>query len=296
MRDSRWARLLGVAIIVLVALAASASLTSAQVSDATTATSVYVYVGQPPEPRSGPRQVVVALHGIGGEGRGFCQSYLRAADRNGWIIVAPTVAYRDWHDPAIVAEDDLTLMATLARAIDRLPAETGLAIDPAVTLIGFSRGAQVAHRFSFAYPERTRAVVALSAGTYTLPRDRAGDGQDLGPLRFPFGISDLAARVGRVTDGRGLSRIGYWIAVGERDNRPDDVPRQWDALIGKTRVQRARAFATALRAAGARPEISVFPDVDHVVAPEMVRGAIQFMERMTAAQRFVIGPRGLFVR
>lgn len=58
-----------------------------------------VYVFTPSRPSERPLQVVFALHGMGGEGKGFCQGFLNAAERNGWVIVAPTFSYRNWKDP-----------------------------------------------------------------------------------------------------------------------------------------------------------------------------------------------------
>src|SRR5438876_8822092 len=46
-----------------------------------------------------PRQVVVALHGMGGNGVDFAASLAEQADRYGWLLVAPTIRYGDWTDP-----------------------------------------------------------------------------------------------------------------------------------------------------------------------------------------------------
>ena len=71
--------------------------------------SVYIYAPSNAARISQPLQVVFALHGMGGEGKGFCQGLLGAADRQGWIVVAPTFSYRNWRDPAVVAADDIAL-------------------------------------------------------------------------------------------------------------------------------------------------------------------------------------------
>jgi pimeloyl-ACP methyl ester carboxylesterase len=241
-----------------------------------------VYVHAPPDlhARAEPVQVVVALHGMGGEGRGFCQSFLAAADRNGWVVVAPTFAYRNWKDPATVAEDDVALTRQLVQYLDRLPDRIGHRTNGAAVLVGFSRGAQLAHRFAFLYPERTRAVAAMSAGTYTLPTGRRSGVETSDRLVFPFGTADLAARAGRTVEIDRLASVRFWVAVGADDNRAEDVPRQWDALLGKTRLQRAESFAGALESQGAPTELVVYKGLGHTMSAEMVRGATGFVERV----------------
>jgi predicted esterase len=246
--------------------------------------SVYVYTPSNAARIDRPLQVVFALHGMGSEGRGFCQSFLSAAERNGWVIVAPTFSYRNWKDPVVVAEDDVALTQALVELLDSMPQRIGHAISKRAILFGFSRGAQLAHRFALAFPERTSAVAAMSAGTYTLPRalSREAGGE---PLNFPYGTADLGRRVGHVANGADLARIPFWIAVGGEDDRADDVPRQWDTLLGKTRLQRADAFAQALNASGARATLDIYPALGHTMSAEMIRGATAFMERATTAER-----------
>src|SRR5262249_36145694 len=155
--------------------------------------------------RAEPVQVVFALHGMGDEGRPFCQGFLSAAERNGWVVVAPTFKYRDWHDPQLVAEDDVALTAQLVALLDRMEDRLRHPLRNRVMLLGFSRGAQLAHRFALAYPERTRAVAAVSAGTYTFPGKT---------FAFPYGTSDLESRVGHTIDAKLLGGVPFWIAVG----------------------------------------------------------------------------------
>ena len=81
-----------------------------------------------------------------------------------------------------------------------------------------------------------------------------------------------------------MTEVPFWIAIGAEDRNPDDVPRQWDALFGKSRVERAMRFARALQSGGFRSELTIFPGVGHVLSGEMTRGAIAFMERIESGR------------
>jgi pimeloyl-ACP methyl ester carboxylesterase len=146
-------------------------------------------------------------------------------------------------------------------------------------VLGFSRGAQLAHRFAEAYPDRTRAAVVMSAGSYTVPSRLDAQGQ---PLPFPFGMADLEARSGHPFEAKALGAVLFWVAVGGKDNNPRDVPRQWDALVGTNRVERAGSFVRLLEAAGVPASLHVYPNAGHEVSGEMLRGALEFLREATA--------------
>jgi predicted esterase len=250
------------------------------------AASAFVYLPPGLADRSRPAQVVFALHGMGGNGKGFCQGLLGAADREGWIVIAPTFSYRNWRDPATVAADDIALTRGLVDLLDQLPGRLGRPIESKAVVLGFSRGAQLAHRFAEAYPDRTRAAVVMSAGSYTVPSPVDAGGA---PLPFPFGTADLAARSGHPVDARALGAVRFWVAVGGNDNNPGDVPRQWDRLVGTSRLERATNFVRLLKATGAAATLRVFPNTGHEVSPDMLGGAIEFL-RQTTARRSALAP------
>jgi poly(3-hydroxybutyrate) depolymerase len=239
----------------------------------------YIYVPPSLADPSRPAQVVFALHGMGGEGRGFSQGLVDAADREGWIVVAPTFSYRNWRDPATVAADDIALTHGLVDLLDQLPERVGRPVDSKALVLGFSRGAQLAHRFAETYPDRTRAAVVMSAGSYTVPSPIDARGV---PLPFPFGTADLSARSGHPVDAHALEMVPFWVAVGGNDNNPGDVPRQWDGLVGTSRLERAGEFVKLLKAGGATATLNVFPNTGHELTPDMLGGAIAFLHQATA--------------
>ena len=134
------------------------------------------------------------LHGMGGTGPQIADGFIQAATDRGWLVVAPTFAYGDWQDPQQVAREDPTLAFQIVQVLDALPGQTGYRTRSRAMFFGFSRGAQLAHRFAFFYPERVRGVFALAAGTYTIPW--LSDGKSR--LNLPYGLGDADIERGHV--------------------------------------------------------------------------------------------------
>ena len=228
-----------------------------------------VYV-RPPQssPDDQPMQVLIALHGMGGNGADFGNSLASQADAHGWLIVAPTIAYGDWTDPLQISREDPALVAWLSDYVRNLSNRTGYEVQPRVLLFGHSRGAQLALRFTEIHPEEVAGVSAVSAGTYTLPFSR--DVHTGTALQFPFGVADLARTDGgQAFDPRKFESVPIWIGVGSADSNDADVPDAWDAYIGPDRLGRAQAFTEALESLGANVALTVFPNADHTLTDDM---------------------------
>lgn len=241
------------------------------------------YAFYPPTnpPTDRPMQILVVLHGMGGNGPDFAKPVLSAADANGWAVLAPTMPYRDYRDPDLVRRDG-ELLPRLKALIDALPERTGLQLEPRVLFFGFSRGSQESHRFSFMFPESTLGVAGMSAGSYTLPRKTFGEKTQEQALLYPYGIGDVATICGSAFDPEATRKVDYWIAVGGRDNRNDDVPRQFDRYLGINRVERAQGFVTALQQLGADASLTVYPGVGHEVTAQMQDDALRFLASLPA--------------
>jgi pimeloyl-ACP methyl ester carboxylesterase len=220
-----------------------------------------------------PFQVLLALHGMGGNGEDFSKDLVEQADHYGWLLVAPTIDYGDWTKPTVVAREDPLLIAALTDYLDQLPQLTGVPTRRLVLVLGHSRGAQLAHRFAEFRPDRVLAVAALSAGTYTLPLSSGPSGS----LSFPYGVKDMAEYGGRAFDPARFGGVQFWVGVGGLDTNAADVPRQWDTYEGTTRVQRAQAFEAAMQQLGASSILRVFGNARHEVTPEMRLAACKFL-------------------
>lgn len=242
-----------------------------------------VYVHAPPQPSDGtPARVLVILHGMGGNGPDLSAPWLAAADERGWIIVAPTFKYGDWHDPDVIRSEDKRLSEELAGILTELPFTVDRPVADKALVFGFSRGAQLAHRFALLNPERIQAVAALAAGSYTLPDTEMWINNKSQKLNFPFGVADLDRLVGHGCNERALTRVHFWIGVGLNDSRVDDVPRAWDPYLGKTRVLRARSFTRALERHHVPVTLNEFPGADHEFNPTIRASALRYFDAETA--------------
>jgi pimeloyl-ACP methyl ester carboxylesterase len=238
--------------------------------------SVFLRAPQRATPTQAPVQVLVVLHGMGGNGPDFASDLFDQADKNGWLIVAPTIGYGDWTNPSVVAQEDPLLIQALNDYLDGLPAILGAPVRHLVLLLGHSRGAQLAHRFAEFRPDRVLAVAALSAGTYTLPSSTG---------TFPFGVQDMDHYAGHAFDVQRFDTVSFWLGVGAQDNNPGDVPHQWDSIEGSTRLQRAAAFEAAVRQLGATATLHVFGDTHHEMTGEMRSAACDFLQGADTARR-----------
>jgi predicted esterase len=237
----------------------------------------YTFV-PPPAANGQPVRLMVVLHGMGGNGADMAAMLGPLAAERNWAILAPTMPYRDYRDPDLVRKDG-ELLPRLRSLIDVLPARTGVSLKPGVVMFGFSRGSQEALRFSLMFPDYTLGVAGLSAGSYTLPSNTYADGQ---AARYPFGTSDVDTICGQKFDAVATRQVAYWIGVGGSDTKADDVPRQWDALIGTNRLERAKRYTEILQQFGARASFEMFPGAGHEVTPAMRESAIKFLANVAS--------------
>jgi predicted esterase len=237
-----------------------------------TADGVFIPASVDPER---PVPMLLALHGMGGNGGRIAARLASCAEQNGWVLIAPTFAYRDYMDLDQVRQDDREDLPRLLDLIDDVEsrlADQGLQVDDDLFVYGFSRGGQLAHRFAFFYPDRVAGVASLSAGSYTLPRPE---------LDFPFGVADLRDYVGHAFDPEALTGKPFWVGVGASDTQAEQVPRRFDPFIGPTRLERATRFSDALQQLGANVQLNVFSGAGHEETALMRQRACAFFSGLT---------------
>jgi len=146
-----------------------------------------------------------------------------------------------------------------------------------VLLLGFSRGAQLAQRFAFFYPERVATVATISGGAYTLPQESRKESSGTHVLTLPFGVGDVQKYLGKPVNWTEFKKISFWVAVGANDNRKDDVPRNYDPYVGDNRLARAQNLYNSLCSVGVDAHIAVFPNTGHEMTLDISREAAKFL-------------------
>ncbi len=239
-------------------------------------------------PLGQPAQVVLAIHGMSNNGLSFAEPLVSYADHYNMILVAPNMKYdSNYVDANRVAANDEILLPELQTLVAELPNQLHLALNPKILLFGFSRGAQIVHRFAFFYPQMVLGVAALSAGNYTLPTadfQAANSAQNRSnvALPYPFGIADFNNYAGHNFDLASLQQIPFWLAVGGADNITKDVPPAWSPYLGQTRLERTTHFYETLQRVGIPATLTVVPGVGHQVCTEMKQGAFNFFAKLIA--------------
>jgi predicted esterase len=261
----------------LISTLAGVSVVSATTAPTNQDDDMFIYIPTNAAAR-GPLQVLVTVHGMGGDGTVFCQPLINRAEQDGWILVSPTYHYRDNFNPSTVRQDDTELIPRLKQYLDNLPAKTGLLIRDKVLFYGFSRGGQIVHRFAEFYPEKTLAVAVFAAGTYTLPVSSLNVDGAQKPLDLPFGVADVQQYTNAPFNLDAFKKVPFFIGVGGADDHAGDAPPAWDQYVGSTRLARSQNFAHALQNLGMDVSLTVFPGVGHDITSDMRAQAMSFLE------------------
>lgn len=227
-------------------------------------------------------QLVVAVHGMHGKGAAICNGLISFAEQNGVVLLAPTFNYSDnYFDPQVVAPEDSALSQQLIKMVTELGNTTHIRFKNRMLFYGFSRGAQLVHRFALMYPDKTLGVAALSAGSYTLPY-QSYDAKGTQPMPFHFGVGDLVNYTSKPFDRANFAKVNFLIEVGALDNDPEQASRAWDNYGGRTRLERAQSFYQILKQIGVKAQFESFPGVGHQETPAMRDNALKFFKSLTA--------------
>jgi pimeloyl-ACP methyl ester carboxylesterase len=219
------------------------------------------WIARPAAPRPGAAPLV-AIHGISRQADLHAALFAPAAAAQGRTVIAPLFNEDAWPGyQRLVARGraDLALLSLL----EELRVE-GVIGAGRIALVGYSGGAQFAHRFAMLYPHLIERLCVASAGWWTFP--------DAAP--FPYGLGGVwGARLAAGLPG--FLALPVTVCVGEDDNAPDENTRSGpaiDAQQGRDRLTRARRWADALHAAatarGIAPRVSfaILPGAGHDVA------------------------------
>lgn len=244
------------------------------------------YVLTRPEDWDG-HTVLVAVHGISRNWREHVAAFAESTVERRAALIVPRFSrsgYRGYQRLETGSRGigaDEALLAVLRHAGRRL----GTDIDQSLRLFGFSGGAQFVHRFSLSHPHRVAGQVLSAAGFYTMPDTRR---------RYPYGLSR----------GRRLSALpstGFHtptlVMVGGRDVERDEDLRtnsRLDREQGRTRLERARRYVFAVRAAAAGSghpancSLRILEDCGHLFSECVERGRL-----VTLATSFLLAQQAV---
>ena len=215
--------------------------------------------------------VFVTAHGVSRNAVEHATLFMPFAEHAGVVLVAP------YFDPD--GNEDYQRLGRQGRGhradqvLDAIVAEvrqlTG-AKPGKIHLFGFSGGAQFAHRYTLAHPDRVARAVITAAGWYTFPDSTTP---------YPYGTGPTPDLPGIRFVPEAYLRVPMKVLVGGADVGTKNLRQspELDRQQGTTRIARARSWANAMRdAARAR---GLTPLVSFEQVPGVEHSFRQFMEQ-----------------
>jgi poly(3-hydroxybutyrate) depolymerase len=218
--------------------------------------------------------IFVAVHGLACNPDELARVFAAYCETAGVVMLAPVFTSEQHGDYQRLGRVGRGVRADVA--LDRCVAEVVTltkADAEQLYLFGYSGGAQFVHRYLMAHPHRVAGAVAASAGWYTFP-----DMQ----VRFPYGIRPQRRMPGVNFNPEEFLRVPVTVLVGRADVNAEHLrsTERVNRQQGKNRVERARNWVAAMRAAatayGYEPCVSCIevPEVDHSFTKFCDHGAL----------------------
>lgn len=199
---------------------------------------------------------LVCVHGISRNAEQHAQAFAAVAARQRRLLIAPHFDEGRFDGFQRLARGTEKAVENLWRDVESF---AGVTLGP-VDMVGFSGGAQFAHRYAMLNPQRVNSLTLVAAGWYTFPSE-----QD----RFPYGIKREGRRGRRCSENLlRFLEIPTLVLVGARDNQRDAALRRTpdvDIKQGINRIERACRWACALLQTAVRAGVS--PTVQFSMLP-----------------------------
>lgn len=194
--------------------------------------------------------LLICVHGISRNAREQVTSFAPEAAQRGYALLAPHFEEAGFADYQRLGRRgrgpraDLALQNLISSFERHVSRSFG-----AYSLFGYSGGAQFAHRYTMAHPERVIATVCAAAGWYTHPDPRSS---------YPHGLRVGGALPGIQLEPRRFLEIPMLVVVGSEDIARDESLRssaRVDRIQGGTRLERAQRWVDAMREASTRAKL-----------------------------------------
>jgi dienelactone hydrolase len=199
--------------------------------------------------------IVFVMHGVKRDADHYRDTWMRAAERMGFVLICPRFARADYprgayqlgnlvNDAGEPLPQNTWTFNAIERLFDFVKDATGNASER-YYIYGHSAGGQFVHRLALFVPEaRYAAAVTANAGWYTMP---TFDGDE-----FPYGLEDSMITPDELKRAFGRRLV---VLLGERDtNAGDPHLRRTSAARrqGKNRFERGHAFYATAKTEAAR--------------------------------------------
>ncbi len=193
---------------------------------------------------------LVTVHGRSRRAGDQFRAFLPSAMAEDRVLIAPLFTSENY--PAfqrLEGRDGPWLAAdALGGTLDRLAEQHSLDTST-VDMVGYSGGAQFAHRFAMRHPERVRRLVVVSAGWFTMLDNTRP---------FPNGTADPQTKAPLFNLDAFLA-LPILVMVGEQDTKRDAGLRtsaRLDRQQGENRLQRALRWVDHVEEVGRQRGIS----------------------------------------
>lgn len=211
--------------------------------------------------------LVVLVHGTERGAGHYRDNFAAFAEEREVIVLAPLFPANlffigDFENYKLLRHDDLRFDLALLAMVDEVAARYRLASDKFL-MHGFSGGGHFTHRFLYAHPDRLLAASIGAPGVVTLC-DPA--------LDYPLGLKGMAEFLGDGIRPEAIGEVAVQCVVGAADTEtweiqvPEDSGPFWTPGIndtGETRIDRLRALAASLEAAGCSVRFDLVEGVEH---------------------------------
>jgi pimeloyl-ACP methyl ester carboxylesterase len=209
-----------------------------------------------PEDIDPARPPLVAVHGISRNAEAHVEAFAEVAVAQRRLLIAPYFDEARFDGFQRLARGTEAAVEALWRDVEHFTGRELTRVD----MIGFSGGAQFAHRYAMLNPERVSSLILVAAGWYTFPNEAD---------RFPYGVKPAGGRGRRAAAN--LARflaIPTLVLVGSRDSQRDAALRQTpdvDIKQGLNRIERASRWSSAFLQTAIR--LGVAPRVQFAMLP-----------------------------
>jgi poly(3-hydroxybutyrate) depolymerase len=221
--------------------------------------------------------ILVATHGISRNVEEHAALFAPCAEKKGAVLIAPCFPRDEFEDYQRLGREGRGRRADVALdAIVREAASLTGAVATKIHVFGFSGGAQFAHRYVMAHPDRVASAAVAAAGWYTFPDSATPYPYGLGPGDEPSSV--------RFDPDRFL-RVPITVFVGSADTGSKNVRRNpaVDRQQGVTRLERAQRWTAAMRRAAESRGLE--PLVTCELVPGVGHSFRQFMQEGDAGDR-----------